>query len=107
MRLTKSQIVNSQDLKTKMIDMPEWGGEVEIKVMSVGQQLELEKIENKDDTLFHLVQKCCIDEKGELLFDDVEQIKSKSTESVMRLYREILDLNKQKSTDVETEAKNS
>ena len=32
--LTKEQILESDDLKTEVVDVPEWGGEVTIRIMS-------------------------------------------------------------------------
>ncbi len=106
-RLTQEQIKNCRDLKTKIVEMPEWGGDIEIKAMSVKQQLDIDANKEDKDLVFILIQMCCIDIDGGMLFDDIKVLQDKSPESIMKLYKEVLDINKQNPADVEDMAKNS
>ncbi len=112
-RLTKHQIFAANDLKSKIVNMEEWGGDLEIRVMSVKEQLDFDKFiaEKPDDRTmaFYLIVRSCIDENGKRLFndEDIEFIQNKSSDSILKLFDAILELNKQKPDDVEKLAKNS
>lgn len=112
MLLNKHQIFAADDLKFKIVNMQEWGGDVKIRVMTVGQQLEFDKFiaSNPDDKemAFYLIIRSCLDEDDKPLFndDDKELLKNKSSESILHLFNEILELNKQQPGNVEDAAKN-
>ncbi len=112
MILNKHQIFASNDLKNKVVEMKEWGGDVKIRVMSAGEQLALNDFltnnPKDEDMAFHFILMCSINEDGSKMFDqdDIPLLKEKSAESVIKLYQEILSLNKQKADDVENLAKN-
>lgn len=114
MLLNKHAVFACNDLKTKDIDMTkEWGGTVRIRVLSAGEQLELDKYQKEDteDFPFILIMKCCITEDNKPLFDnpdeDIKFLKQKSSEGIIKLYKEVITLNKQNPGDVEELAKNS
>jgi len=106
MRLSLQDIQNNIDYKKKIVPMPEWGGDIEIRTLSVKQELQLSEIKDNEDLIFKLIAMCCINEDGSLLFEDLEVLKKKSSESVMRLYHEIIGLNKKTDNDIEELAKN-
>ena len=72
--LTADQILAADDLGLKKLSVPEWGGEVYVRVMSVGERDAYEKlwIGKKDSGVDnfrteYLARVLCND-KGELLF---------------------------------------
>ncbi len=111
-RITKDQIYKSVDLKREIIDLPEWGGEVEIQAMSVGKKLAYDQYirdhEDFNDICYYLISISLINEDGSLFLneEDKENIMSKSSESVMKIFNACIDLNKQRNDDVEKAAKN-
>lgn len=114
MRLNKHQIYAAVDFKTEMVDIPEWGGEIEIRTMSVGQKFEYDNfIEEKKPTMqelaLYVIKKCCIDDQGKLMFTDEDDqlLLEKSVQSLMRLFDACVALNRQRASDVEDAAKNS
>jgi len=106
-RLTLQDIQSNVDYKKKIVDMPEWGGEIEIRTLSVKQEMELQAIKSNNDLVFQLIMMCCINEDGSPLFDDVELLKQKHSEGILHLYNEIMALNKKNDGDIEELAKNS
>lgn len=112
MLLNKHQIFAANDLKQEIIAMPEWGGDVKIRVMSVREQLDFDKFlaakPDDKEMAFFLIIKSCVDENDKPLFDDgdIEFLEQKSADSILKLFQAILGLNKQKPDDVETLAKN-
>ena len=114
--LNKHQIFASNDLKSQIISIPEWGGNIKIRVMSIGERLTLDSLkideDDKDMNLaFNWIIKSCIDENDKLLFDDPEEdikfLKGKSSDSILKLFNAILSLNKQSQDDIDDLAKNS
>lgn len=112
MALNKHQIFACNDLKEKLVDMPEWGGEIKIKALSVAEQLEYDAFISSDpkeiDMALHLIMVACVDSDNKKLFDssDVELLKNKSSKNLFRLVNEILSLNKQNPDEVDSLAKN-
>jgi len=112
MSINKHQIFASNDLKEKFVAMPEWGGDVKIRALSVHEQLEYDAFiatEPKEiDMALHLILAACVDDNNSKLFniDDLELLKQKSSKNLFYLVNEILELNKQKADDVENLAKN-
>ncbi len=110
--LNKHQIFAAQDIKTAVVDMTaEWGGEVKVKVMSLGDKLELsrlaEKHPDKNFILFTVI-KCCVDENNKPLFtaDDEEMLLTKDAENILKVYKAIQDLSGDNLSQ-EERAKNS
>ena len=112
MSLNKHQIFAANDLKEAFVDVPEWGGKVKIKALSVQEQLDydafLAKKPAEIDMALHLIITACIDDNGGKLFnlEDCEMLKKKNAANLFRIVEKILDLNKQNSGQVEELAKN-
>lgn len=112
MLLNKESILAADDIKTEIIPVPEWGGDVKIKAMSVKEQLDFDEYLSKNagphDMAFYLVVKSCVDESGSRLFtdEDVTLLHKKSSKPLMRIVEAIMSLNKQRDGDVEELAKN-
>ncbi len=112
MSLNKHQIFAADDLAEKYVDMPEWGGDVKIKALSVAEQLDydafLAKAPSEMDMAIKLILLGCIDDKNNKLFneDDADLLKNKKSDSIFKLVSEIIKLNQQRPQDVDNLAKN-
>lgn len=113
MLLSKGQIFASEDIQSKIINVPQWNGDVKIKVMSIEEQIEFEKLnkekKHESDVIFAMLYLCCVDEDGNKLFDkkDLPEMQKKSSAVILKLFKECLDLNSLNENDLEKQAKNS
>lgn len=113
MSLNKHQIFASNDLKEAFVEMPEWGGKVKIKALSVQEQLDYDNFlatkPKEIEMALHLIIVACVDENNNKLFseDDINLLKQKNSSNLFKLVSEILKLNKQDANDVDELAKNS
>lgn len=113
--LTRDQILKQTKSKMKEINVPEWGGSVFIKVMSVGER---DRYENEwqharghggyQNFSTKFLIRCICEEDGTLLFTDadIEKLKNLPADAMRHLWDEAMSLNKLKSEDVEELAKN-
>lgn len=112
MSINKHQIFASNDLREKFVDMPEWGGVVKIRALSVKEQLVYDEFlttkPKEIEMALHLIILACVDDNNQKLFDnsDLELLKQKSSKNLFYLVHEILSLNKQESEDADSLAKN-
>lgn len=120
MTLTKEQIVETQDLKTETVNVPEWGGDVILTTMSGKRRDEWENLVQsrqvngkvKDirgikNTLLALTM---VDEYGVQLFegdDGIDELAQKSGAVIDRLFEKAQRLNALSDEDVEELRKNS
>lgn len=111
--LNFENIKNADDLPSKVINIPEWGGDIKIRILSLGERLELdEEFENKKeiDILVKWIAKCCVDDNNNPVFTTEEQIKvltQKNGDVIMRIFKEIKHLsNLDVTTTVDSLAKN-
>lgn len=108
MSLTAEQILAADDMGLKKVSVPEWGGDVHIRVMTVGERDEYERmwIGQRDKGIEnfrtqYLARVLC-DEKGELLFRGKEPALAKKSGAVMgRLFDEAMRHNKMTEEDVQ------
>lgn len=121
MALTKQQILGANDLKTKAVPVPEWGGDVLIRVMSGIHRAEWDtfvisrrdkegRIANQKQFQVKLLGFCLCDDNGRPLFESEEELKlldSKDSNVLDRLYDECADLNLLTPKSREDAAKNS
>lgn len=113
--LTRTDILLADDIKTKIIDIPEFGVDAQVKVKSLTlqEQLDYEKdIQSKKDlgdSIFSLVTKSCVDENNKPIFtkDDVEALKLKSSKGMLRIFNACLEINSLDINSVDKLAKNS
>ena len=113
--LTAEQILaaNDQGLLGP-IAVPEWGGDVFVRVMSVGERDSYERlwIGKKDSGIENFrseyLARCLCDEKGALIFTrtEVALLASRSGAVVGRLFDQALKHNNMTEADVEQLAKN-
>ena len=114
--LSKEAILSASDVTTETVPVPEWGGEVLVKVMTGTERDEWEaaivesdgKVSRKNIRA-KLVAQCIVDEQGNRLFtqDDVAALGKKSGSSLDRVYSVAARLNKLTGKDVDELAKNS
>ena len=114
MALSKEQILAADDLGLLEVPVPEWGGSVHIRVMSVGERdsYENEWMANKSTGVPNFrskfLQRVLCPDKGELLFtkEEVDALAKKSARVVGTLWEAAMRHNKLTDQDVEELAKN-
>ena len=112
--LTKDQILAANDLDLLEIEVPEWGGTVFCRVMSVGERdaYEREWIGRKETGVENFrtkfLQRVLCNKDGELLFsaEEVAALAKKSARVMNRLWDKAMKHNALTSGDVEELAKN-
>ena len=112
--LTADQILAADDLGLKQLSVPEWGGDVYVRVMSVGERDAYEKLwigkkeTGVDNFRTEYLARVLCDEKGELLFrrDQLAALAKKSGAVCGRVFDVALAHNNMSAKDVEDLAKN-
>lgn len=113
--LTKKDILDADDQLTKTVNVPEWGGEVTIAIMSgfARDRFEASLIGSNGGTNMQnirakLVTASIVDGKGDLMFSDTDIIKlgKKSSVALDRVFSAAQDLNKITDVEVDDLAKN-
>ena len=118
MTLTKDAIFAVQDLKTEIVKVPEWGGEVIVRMLTGTERdaLEAEMLEAAGDVQkryrnfrARFLARCLVDEAGNLLFsaEDIDRLGGKSFKILDRIYEVAQRLNAVANQDVEALVKNS
>lgn len=117
--LSKAAIIGAQDLTVKEVDVPEWGGSVNVRAMTGCERDQFESSlsvgEGKDrkqnlaNIRAKLVGLCLVGADGERLFSDAEVtvLGGKSAAALDRLFDVAQKLNGLSAADVEVLAKNS
>ena len=118
MVLTKSQVLEAQDLPTVSVPVPQWGGDVLLRTLTGAEREELEKrierfkrgsgVSGKDSVRAVAIVMCAVDDNGQPLFEekDAEALAKKSGAALDRLFDEILDLNGMSKRAADDLAKN-
>lgn len=113
--LTAEQIIAANDMGLLgPIDVPEWGGQVFVRIMSVGDRDSYERLwlgkrdTGIDNFRAEYLARCLCNEKGELLFTraQVTALTAKSGAVVSRLFDQALAHNDMQESSVEEAAKN-
>lgn len=113
--LSKEDILKAEDVKTKTINMPEWGGEVILSTLSGFARDRYEaSILGKNGNInsvnirAKLVAACLVDEAGKLLFSesDIVKLGNKSSNALDRIFQEAMSFNSIGEKEVEELAKN-
>lgn len=98
--LTKEDILGASDLDRVEVEVPEWGGSVWIRPLTVAERAKTEnavKNESTGNDLFALtVSMAAVDEDGKQLFNknDLHKLKEKNGAVVQRLYQKAVEINK-------------
>lgn len=116
--LKKSQILAAKDLRTVVVNIPEWGGDVLVRLLTAAEREEITSIwtqhVNADNatksvlTSDAMLLRCTVDESGAQLFDDADlpALKKKSAIAINRIIDAALTMNKMNPGAVEDGAKN-
>ena len=118
--LTRQSIAEKQDLKNEIVNVPEWGGDVCLRMMSGAEreswELDMYNRSNggkKSEALkglkVSLLSLCITDEGGNKIFDDDEGrriLGSKSASAIDKLFNHAQKLNGLTANDVEELEKN-
>lgn len=109
--LTAAQILAASDIKTKPVDVPEWGGTVYVKTISGTERDKFENLLNKDREGFRvkfIVTAAC-DEAGKPLFtsEQVAALSEKSGVAINRVFDAAWEVNYFSAEKVEELGKDS
>jgi hypothetical protein len=113
--LTKEQILKQDDLRSEIVEVPEWGGEVKVCTMSGFARDRFEAsitgksgIMDMKNVRAKLAAATIVDENGKLLFDEADIVKlgDKSCAALDRVFAAAQRLNLITNADVEQLAKN-
>ena len=117
--LTREQIKATNDIETRTVEVPEWGGSVTVRSMT-GKQRDafeasfVQRTGKKTRVELHdirakLVAECAVDEHGNRLFtlDDVIWLTEKSAAALERLAEAARDVSGMTDDDLEELQKNS
>ncbi|MDD5533904.1 MAG: hypothetical protein PHC52_14010 [Syntrophales bacterium] len=117
-KITKADIVAFNDLKSEVIEVPEWGGSVTIRRMTGGERdaYEADIFESKGAQLqlkrenfrAKLIARCLVDDNGERMFSDGEiaALSKKSAAALDRLFAACQRLNGMTGAEQEKIEKN-
>lgn len=99
--ITKEQIFGADDLSGKKVDVPEWGCEITIKVMTGADRDKYMRFVSKqegipENMMERLVVLTACNESGERIFtdSDIPELSKKSSLVISRLFGEAARLNK-------------
>lgn len=114
MALTKDDIIAADDSGLLEVQVPEWGGSLFIRVMSVGERdaYENDWIQNKhrgvENFRAKFLQRVLCDSNGKLLFvaAELDLLAGKSAKVMSRLWQKAMEHNAFTDADVEELAKN-
>jgi hypothetical protein len=109
MTLTADQILSVDDMGLLQVHVPEWKGDVYIRVMTVGERDDYERqwIGKKETGIVNFrtqyLQRVLCDEHGALLFtrEQVDKLAAKSGAAMGRLFDRAMQRNNMSEKDVE------
>jgi len=113
--LTREQILDADDKKTKTVSVPEWGGDVMVSTMTGFARDRFESAVvgakggiNTVNIRAKLVAATVVSDTGELIFSekDITKLGQKSAAGLDRVFTAAQELNKFSDDDVEDLAKN-
>lgn len=115
--LTKDQILNADDLKSEIIDVPEWSKDGQVRVITMSgfarDRFEAGITGKNGGSNFvniraKLAAATIADEAGNLIFDegDIVKLGNKSCAALDRVFAASQKLNRMSQEDVEALAKN-
>jgi hypothetical protein len=117
--LTRDDILSADDMKTEEVEVPEWGGCLNVRSLTGTERdtFEASLISQKgkgravslDNLRAKLVALTAIDEKGKRIFTDFDivELGKKSAAALDRVFDKAQELSGLKQTDIEELTKNS
>lgn len=115
MLLGKDQILAAEDLVSRDVEVPEWGGTVRVRMMTGGERDAFEASlweREGEETVYKrehfrakLLSRCIVDDKGARVFSDkdIERLSGKSAKALNRLFdvaQEINAISKEARDDI-------
>jgi hypothetical protein len=117
--LSRDAILGNADTVMEVVEIPEWGGKINVKSLSAKERDQFEAsmftqkgddvVRNLENLRARLVSKTACDEKGNLLFreDDVRAIGKKNAAAVDRAFAVAQRLSRLRKEDIKAMTKNS
>lgn len=112
--LGRNQILDAKDLQTEDVPVPEWGGEVRIRMLTGEERdafeasmVELKKDgsakANRENVRARLLVLCIVNENGEQMFNraDIKLLGRKSAKALERVINRANELNGISEKDIE------
>ncbi|MEU3052280.1 hypothetical protein [Streptomyces griseus] len=111
--LTRDEILAADDLKVVVESVPEWGGDVRLKMLTAAERDRFEastvemrggkQKQNLANLRARLVALCIVDENGKRIFEsgDVTRLGQKSASALQRLFDKCNDMNALSEDDIE------
>jgi hypothetical protein len=112
--LGRNQILDAKDLQTEDVPVPEWGGEVRIRMLTGEERdafeasmVELKKDgsakANRENVRARLLVLCIVNENGEQMFNraDIKLLGRKSAKALERVINKANELNGISEKDIE------
>ena len=96
MTLTREQILAARsNRKPERLEVPEWGGEVYVRVLSAKDQMTVADGATPQETPIRVLLHCLVDEKGERILadDDFDALASEDFPVIMRVFAFAAKLN--------------
>jgi hypothetical protein len=98
--LTAEDILGAQDDEYQRVAVPEWGGDVMLKIMSAADAIEFHRLsmqpQLRDEAIGRIVAMCACDEQGNKIFttpEQIERLRTKRVDVFKRLQEAAMDLN--------------
>ena len=111
MSVTGEHALQSEDLPREPLNIPEWGGDVYVRVLAGDERAKIQRaIDKNSETLSALiVQLCTVDDVGAQMFkaDDISRLHKKSGLVLDRIVTKCHKINKLDEKEIEDLAKNS
>ena len=107
MLLTKDAILAAKDVATETVHVPEWGGDVCVRGMTLAARDALSRSAGQNVSNAELLRHCLVGEDGAPLFADAAGLEGKSPEVVDRLTVVALRLSGLSKDSAEAAEKNS
>jgi len=115
--LDRAAILAANDLPTRDVDVPEWGGTVRIRAMNARDRGDYETVAFEQSKMgrsipenfrAHYAAACIVGDDGEPLFTgaDVVALGLKSADALQRVFDAIMEMNKIAPAAIEDAAKN-
>ena len=106
MSLNREQILNARnraDRRPVKVSVPEWGGDVYLRVLTVADQVALSEDVKPADMPVQVLLHCLVDEEGTRILqdDDAAELAKEDFPLVLRLFAEAAKLNGLTSRELE------
>lgn len=110
--LTRDAILGAEDLPRERVEVPEWGGDVFVRVLTAAEYGEITKGADEADPMSaagRMMVRALVDEAGERLFadDDIPALMAKNAAVWTRLLQVAMTVNKLTDDDIAELEKNS